>query len=325
MRNTQAMAASAAEFRILAESMPQIVWVTRPDGWHVHFNRHWMDYTGLSLEASLGNGWNPPFHPEDRERAAARWRQATESGEPYEIEYRLRRADGVYHWMLGRALPLRDSTGTIVKWFGTCTDIDELKQAQLHVDQSNRALLDSEQRYRSLFEQNNDGVYSLDLAGRIVSANDAFLNLIGYTAEDALSMDFLHFVAPERMTASAARFEQALSGEPVHFESVRVHRNGRRVEVDVDYQPLLVDGVISGVHGIVRDITQRKRATEMLYRQQEFLAALIENVTDGIVACDVDGSVTLSNRAVRDFRAREFEPRDRGAGSSPPSSISLMA
>ena len=122
--------ASEAEWRTLVETLPQIVWITRPDGYHVHFNHHWMDFTGLTLEESLGDGWNPPFHPDERPLARRLWAEATRTGEPYEIEYRLRRHDGVYHWMLGRALPLRDAGGTIVKWFGTCTDIEELKAAQ---------------------------------------------------------------------------------------------------------------------------------------------------------------------------------------------------
>jgi diguanylate cyclase (GGDEF)-like protein/PAS domain S-box-containing protein len=121
-----------AEWRTLVEALPQIVWITRPDGWHEHFNRQWMEFTGLTLEESLGDGWNPPFHPDDRPVAWERWNEATETGEPYEIEYRLRRHDGVYHWMLGRALPLRDADGHIVKWFGTCTDIEDLMVAQAH-------------------------------------------------------------------------------------------------------------------------------------------------------------------------------------------------
>lgn len=119
-----------AEWRTLVETLPQIVWITRPDGWHVHFNQQWMDFTGRTLEESLGHGWNPAFHPDDRQAAWARWHEATTSGEPYDIEYRLRRDDGTYHWMLGRALPLRDRSGQIVKWFGTCTDIEDLKAAQ---------------------------------------------------------------------------------------------------------------------------------------------------------------------------------------------------
>ena len=146
----EALRTSEAEFRTLAETMPQIVWVTRSDGWHVHFNQHWTDYTGLTLEESLGHGWNPPFHPDDRARAAARWQQATASGEPYEIEYRLRRADGVYRWMLGRAHPLRDTAGNILKWFGTCTDIHDLKNAELEIARTNQTLRESEIRIKYL-------------------------------------------------------------------------------------------------------------------------------------------------------------------------------
>ncbi|GAB2861653.1 PAS domain-containing hybrid sensor histidine kinase/response regulator [Nocardioides pacificus] len=125
----EAMQATGTEWRDVVETLPQIVWITRPDGYHVYFNRQWMDFTGLSLEESLGDGWNPPFHPDDRAPAHRLWKEATRTGEPYEVEYRLRRHDGEYHWMLGRALPLRDTNGEIVKWFGTCTDISELKAA----------------------------------------------------------------------------------------------------------------------------------------------------------------------------------------------------
>ncbi|CAN5574658.1 hypothetical protein BH10ACT10_BH10ACT10_00280 [soil metagenome] len=125
----EGMRASQTEWRDLVETLPQIVWITRPDGYHVYFNRQWMEFTGLSLEESLGDGWNPPFHPEDRPLARRLWAKATQTGKPYEIEYRLRRSDGVYRWMLGRALPLRNTAGEIMRWFGTCTDIEEMKTA----------------------------------------------------------------------------------------------------------------------------------------------------------------------------------------------------
>jgi PAS domain S-box-containing protein len=125
----ESILASETEWRAVVETLPQIVWIARPDGHHVYFNQLWMDFTGLSLKESLGDGWNPPFHPEERPLARRLWAEATRTGEPYEIEYRLRRRDGVYCWMLGRARPLRDKTGEIVKWFGTCTDIGDLKTA----------------------------------------------------------------------------------------------------------------------------------------------------------------------------------------------------
>lgn len=121
--------ADEAEWRELVGTLPQIVWITRPDGYHVHFNQQWMTFTGLTLAESLGDGWNPPFHPDDRPLARRLWAEATRTGQPYEIEYRLRRHDGVYRWMLGRATPLRNASGEIVKWFGTCTDIQDLKSA----------------------------------------------------------------------------------------------------------------------------------------------------------------------------------------------------
>ncbi|WP_166679022.1 PAS domain-containing protein [Paraburkholderia sp. BL6665CI2N2] len=125
----RALQDSEQQYRDLTEALPQLLWLTRPDGWHVYFNQKWCAYTGLTLEESNGHGWNHAFHPDDRQRAWERWKQATETGEAYEIEYRLRRADGSYHWVLGRALPLCDASGQVVKWFGTCTDIDDQKRA----------------------------------------------------------------------------------------------------------------------------------------------------------------------------------------------------
>jgi PAS domain S-box-containing protein len=124
-----ALRKSEEEFRSLAEAMPQIVWATRKDGWNIYFNRQWVDYTGLTLEESYGHGWNKPFHPDDQQRAWDAWQNATKNSGVYSIESRLRRKDGVYRWWLVRGVPLIDETGGIVKWFGTCTDIDDIKQA----------------------------------------------------------------------------------------------------------------------------------------------------------------------------------------------------
>ena len=117
--------------RQLADNIPQIVWVTRPDGTHDYYNRNWYNFTGLTAEGSTGEGWDHLFHPDDRARANAAWTEALRSGNPYEIEFRLQRAfDGAYRWFLGRALPYRNPAGEIVNWFGTCTDIHEQKLAE---------------------------------------------------------------------------------------------------------------------------------------------------------------------------------------------------
>ena len=125
-----AIAESERQFRILADSMPQMVWATQPDGFHDYYNRRWYEFTGMPAGSTDGVAWNGMFHPDDQVRAWALWRHSLETGEPYEIEYRLRRADGVYRWTLGRALAVRDQQGRIIRWFGTCTDIEEQKQAE---------------------------------------------------------------------------------------------------------------------------------------------------------------------------------------------------
>ncbi|MGK2858640.1 MAG: AAA family ATPase [Thermoanaerobaculia bacterium] len=128
-RTEEALRRTEGEFRFLAEAMPQIVWITRPDGWNVYFNHQWVDYTGLTLEESYGQGWIKPFHPDDTQRALDSWRAATREGARYSIESRLRSAGGTYRWFLVRAVPVLDERGDVIKWFGTCTDIHELKQA----------------------------------------------------------------------------------------------------------------------------------------------------------------------------------------------------
>lgn len=136
----EALSASEKEFRNLAEAMPQIVWITRPDGWTTYFNQHWMDYTRLTLEESLGHNWSKPFHPEDQQRAWDAWQLATSTVGNYELECRLRRADGEYRWWLIRSEPQKDAAGNVLKWFGTFTDIDDLKVAEIQVTRANRAL-----------------------------------------------------------------------------------------------------------------------------------------------------------------------------------------
>jgi len=122
----EALQKSELEFRLLAEAMPQIVWIADPAGSITYFNQQWMHYTGLTLDESCGDGWNKPFHPDDQQRARNAWQNATKHGATYSIECRLRRVDGEYKWWLVRGAPVYDANGIVLKWFGTCTDIDEL-------------------------------------------------------------------------------------------------------------------------------------------------------------------------------------------------------
>jgi PAS domain S-box-containing protein len=129
-----ALAESEGKFRAIADSMPQMVWSTLPDGFHDYYNARWYEFTGVQVGSTDGEGWNAIFHPEDQPRAWEVWRRSLETGDLYEIEYRLRRHDGVYRWTLGRATPIRNEAGEIVRWFGTCTDIDDLKRVERNTE-----------------------------------------------------------------------------------------------------------------------------------------------------------------------------------------------
>lgn len=117
-------------FAVLADSLPQLVWSTLPDGRSDYFNGPWCEFTGLPAEASYGTGWLSLLHPEDAPGAAHTWNRSVRSNEPYEIRYRLRRHDGVYRWVIARGHPLHDGEGNVIRWIGTCTDIhDEMAAA----------------------------------------------------------------------------------------------------------------------------------------------------------------------------------------------------
>lgn len=168
----QALAASEKELRELAEAMPQIVWATRPDGWNIYFNNKWADYTGLTLEESYGHGWNKPFHPDDQIRAWDAWQNAINNNEPYCLECKLRRFDGQYRWWLVHGVPVLDQYGKIYKWFGTCTDIHDLKE------------IERELKIAATAFEANVGITVMDENTVILRINAALTKQTGYSSED---------------------------------------------------------------------------------------------------------------------------------------------
>src|SRR5690348_12881394 len=121
---------SETRLRQVIDTIPTLAWCNLPDGPNEFLNKRWHEYTGLSHEQSHGWGWQVAFHPEDVPPLMEKWRELLVSGEPGEMEARLRRHDGVYRWFLIRVEPFRDEHGQLVRWYGTSTDIDALKQTQ---------------------------------------------------------------------------------------------------------------------------------------------------------------------------------------------------
>lgn len=141
---------SEVRLRFMADTMPQLVWITRPDGYHEYYNKHWYDYTGTIPGTTDGDGWNNLFHADDQERAHKVWQKSLNTGDPYEIKYRLYNAPTKkYRWVIGRALPYKDKSGQIIKWYGTCTDVDDSIKELEKRQKLEKALQDEKERLES--------------------------------------------------------------------------------------------------------------------------------------------------------------------------------
>ncbi|KAI4202483.1 MAG: hypothetical protein LQ350_002566 [Teloschistes chrysophthalmus] len=130
------------QFELICDTMPQMLWTTNPEGHHDWYSRRWYEYTGLSVEQSAGHGWINAFHPDDMPEAERLWVHSLVTGDQYSTEYRCRKHNGEWRWMLGRASPLRDpKNNNIVKWFGSCTDIHDQVQARQEAGRTRQQLL----------------------------------------------------------------------------------------------------------------------------------------------------------------------------------------
>ncbi|WP_370269195.1 sensor histidine kinase [Nioella sp.] len=148
MRALTAARDSEQKYHAIVNSIDQMIWSTRSDGYHDYFNDRWYDFTGVPPGSTDGEGWKGVFHPDDQEHTMAVWGESLATGKPYHIEYRLRHHSGEYRWVIGRAQCVRNESGQIVRWFGTCTDIHAIKMA----DESRQLLLDElNHRVKNLF------------------------------------------------------------------------------------------------------------------------------------------------------------------------------
>ena len=174
--------ASEGQLKAITNSIDQMIWSTRPDGFHDYFNERWYEFTGLEPGSTDGDGWAEVFHPDDRERAWAVWRESLESGRPYHIEYRLRHHSGGYRWVIGRANCVRDAEGKISRWYGTCTDIHELKVAEIE----RSAIIALQEEIRSLDEPADIALAAARMLGEMIGASRAGYGTIDPVTETVM-------------------------------------------------------------------------------------------------------------------------------------------
>ena len=250
--------ASEEQYHALADAMPQIVWTARPDGDLDYYNQRWFDYTGTTLKETQGRGWEMMLHPDDLQRSVDNWTNAVRTGRTYEDEYRFKRAvDGVFRWHLARAVPVYDVSGQVLKWIGTCTDIEEKKrEAEAFAMRA------------AIVEAADDAIIGKDMEGNIVTWNGGARRLYGYSAEEAIGRSsgmLIPLDLPHELNQILATVRR---GETIdHHESVRVRKDGKRLDVSSTLSPIKDgQGKITGIAGIDRDITAAKQAESELRR-----------------------------------------------------------
>ena len=259
------------EFRTLADAVPQLVWMANPDGWIFWYNRRWYEYTGTTPAQMEGWGWQSVHDPAVLPRVLESWQQSINTGQPFEMTFPLRGADGAFRPFLTRVIPVRDSSGTITRWFGTNTDVSIEVQIQ---EKLQNALIASE-RLAAIVDSSDDAIISKDLNGIVTSWNPAAERIFGYTAHEMIGRPITTIIPPELLDDEKRILETIARGDRIeHFETVRVRKGGERLDISLTISPVRDGtGQIIGAAKIARDITHQKR-TEQALRTTERLAAV---------------------------------------------------
>lgn len=222
----EALRASEANLRRVIDTIPTLSWCNLPDGPNEFLSKGWHEYTGLSPEEALGWGWQVTFHPEDLPPLMERWKQMLVTGEPGEIEARIRRHDGVYRWFLIRAQPFRDEAGKILRWYGTSTDIHDRKSGE-------NALRESEQRFRLIVDGIAGLVAIMSPAGEPEIVNHQTLAYFGKTVEQLKGWSTSDAVHPDDLPAVISAWTRSVESASIY---------------DVDHRLLRADGQYRWFH-----------------------------------------------------------------------------
>jgi PAS domain S-box-containing protein len=217
-RAEEALQKSEAEFRTLANAIPQLCWTANADGWITWYNRRWYEYTGTTREQMEGWGWQSVHDPEVLPRVLERWAVSIASGSPFEMVFPLRGADGVFRPFLTRVMPLKDSEGNVMRWFGTNTDISEQKQIEAELRRN-------QTRLNIALEVAHLGEWERDLKTQVASRSLRHAQIFGYTSNESEwnFETFLSHILPQYRDKVTEWYKSSLAGGTWDFET-RIRR-----------------------------------------------------------------------------------------------------
>jgi PAS domain S-box-containing protein len=288
--------------RGVMDTIPGLVWSALPDGHGEFCNQRWLDYTGMSLNEIKGWGWASAYYPEDVPNLRARWQIALAGSTSFEAEARMRRADGCYRWFLIQAVPMRDSVGRIIRWYGTNTDIEELKLAQEELQKQTS-------RLDQLFEQSPEAVAVLSTEDRIVRVNKEFTRMFGYEPGEVLQRQINDLIVPEAEIETSQAYSRVLQhGGRVEVETVRRRKDGTEIDVSllaISVRTASGEAVVN--YAIYRDITGRKRAEERLRESEARFQEMADMAPVLIWMTGTDGLCNYFNKPWLEFRGRTLE------------------
>src|ERR1700692_3528242 len=274
---------SEAKLRKIIDTIPTLAWCSLPDGTGIFWNRRWHEYTGLSLEVVRGWGVQDAIYPEVLKQITDKWLGFLATGQPGEVEGRLRRFDGVYRWFLFRAEPLRDESGNIVNWYGTDTDIEDLKRAEAKLRQD-------EQELRRMTDAIPQTIIVLNPDGKAIYVNRVALEYTGLSLDDVQGDDFRSRVLhPDDVQRLREERHKALSGTaPFENEQRALGKDGKYRWFLIRYNPLLDEsGKVIRWYATATDIDDRKRAEDRLRNET---VALREEIVRSSMFEEIVGS-----------------------------------
>jgi formate hydrogenlyase transcriptional activator len=283
---------SEDNLREVIDTIPTLVWCTRPDGSTEFLNKRWHDYTGFSSEESRVQGWQPTVHPDDLPRVVAKGRELLASGQAGEVEGRIRRHDGVFRWFLMRVEPLRDAAGNIVRWYGTQTDIEDLKQTEEKLRAEDREL-------RRITDAIPQAIVVQDSSGIPVYANQATLDYTGLTPEDVVTPGFRERIFhPEDIEKLNDHRTAALArGLPFELEQRALGKDGQYRWFLIRYNPFRDEvGHVVRWYATGTDIHERVRAEERIRNENQ---ALREQIDRDSMFEDIVGSSEVLRKVLR--------------------------
>jgi PAS domain S-box-containing protein len=317
-RAEEALQSSERNLAAIVNTIPTTAWTTRPDGYCDFLNRVWLDYTGMTAEQAQGWGWAQTIHPEDRKRLVEEWQSCLASGNPVDTEARIRRFDGSYRGFLIRANPLRDGLGNILRWYGTCIDIEDRKRGEETLRA--RAL-----SWRQIVDNIPGFVATTGAMGEVEFLNRQTLEYFGGTGEELKNWALIGAVHPDDLPRVIEAHKKSIEEGQIYEIEHRCRR------ADGVYRWFQVRGLpvrdtenkITAWYLLLTDIDDRKKAEEALQSSERNLSLLINVIPTFIGVLRSDGIIVYVNQTVldytgltledvskEDFRSRIFHPED---------------